>query len=69
MQCVTQTIIEKLEELVDSHGIKGVLAALEEVCRLKADHLSSFWQDYDVANEWDKNAKRIAMVCRHVHCN
>lgn len=50
---------DELESLVDSHGLSGVLQALEEVCYAKAEHLRGNWQDEASAKSWEKAAKAI----------
>lgn len=35
---------DRLELLVDGHGLANVLRALAEVCYLKADHIAANWQ-------------------------
>lgn len=50
---------ETLEWLVDRDGLAGVLEALQGVCRDKADHLRSAWQDMGGAALWERAARRI----------
>jgi hypothetical protein len=54
--------IDKLEALVDVHGLDGVLVLLAEVCDLKAEHLRANWQDETSASVWDNYAHRIARL-------
>jgi hypothetical protein len=46
----------RLEGLVDESGLAAVLAALAALCRAKADHAASAWQDHELAREWRKAA-------------
>jgi hypothetical protein len=43
-----------LEGLVDEVGLASLLGSLAEVCRAKADHVASAWQDYELARQWRK---------------
>lgn len=58
MQCVTQTIIEKLEDMVASHGLQGVLTALESVCVLKGVQTESLRE----LAYWRRSAKQMHLV-------
>jgi hypothetical protein len=51
-------IIENLESMVDSEGLSGIIGDLAEICYLKAEHISSNWQDEVSAKTWI-NAARI----------
>lgn len=48
---------EKLEEMIDRHGLKAVLNALGSVCHDKADHVQSNWQDRGLASAWQRAGK------------
>lgn len=41
-----------LEQLVDEHGLTEIVAALQNVCAEKGEHLQSNWQDQGAAREW-----------------
>lgn len=43
---------EQLEALVDQFGLFAVLDNLSDVCGLKVEHVTSNWQDADLAKEW-----------------
>lgn len=51
-----------VEELVDGTTLDAVLAALEETCYLKAEHLASNWQDRRTARMWHRTGKRLEQV-------
>ena len=51
--------INELESLVDDVGFATVLESLAEVASLKAEHLSSNWQDYPAAKEYERRAKLL----------
>lgn len=58
-------IIPALETMVDNHGMIHVLTALETICREKAKHTRTNWQDTDTAHAWDVDANglyRLAVV-------
>jgi hypothetical protein len=56
----------ELEILVDSYGVKAVLEALAQVCREKADHIRTNWQDQATAEVWEQNADRIDVAAMKV---
>lgn len=56
---ITHDVEDRLERLVDDHGLAAILASLVEVCRAKAVHLESNWQDEQSASVWTVTAKRI----------
>jgi hypothetical protein len=47
---------ETLEQYIDMHGLDFVLAGLASVCREKAEHLRSNWQDERSAKQWERKA-------------
>ncbi len=53
------TMQEQLEQLIDSESLSAVAAAIAAVCREKAEHLRSDWQDYIAAQAWDRAAKHF----------
>ena len=57
MKVVSMT--NKLETLVDTVGLQGVLAGLATVCRLKGQHLLEAWQDEAMAEQWYATAEQI----------
>jgi hypothetical protein len=57
---------EQVEALVDGTTLDAVLAALEETCLLKAEHLAVNWQDRRTALAWKRAARlleRARMRC------
>ena len=53
---------EELELMVDRYSVAEVLQALAQVCREKADHIRSNWQDQTTARSWDAAAVRLDKV-------
>lgn len=51
-----------LEDLIDKTRLGLVLDALAAVCRDKAEHLSTNWQDDTAAKEWNRAADEVAGV-------
>lgn len=51
-----------LEILIDQHSLAGVLDAVAVICREKADHIRTEWQDPNTAREWDLAASRIDLT-------
>ena len=58
----TRALADKLEALVDETSIDAVLEALEIVCREKAGHLQSNWQDNTSAFAWEQIANALQNV-------
>jgi hypothetical protein len=55
-----------LEAMVDRVGLANVLYALSHICREKAEHLRSNWQDAVSAKYWDADARKLESVARQV---
>lgn len=52
-------MIEDLERLIDRDGLRPVLAAIAEICYLKAAHLAENWQDTTTAKVWTQTGQRL----------
>lgn len=52
-----------LERLLDEMGAEGVARALAEICREKADHLRTNWQDEEAARGWESDANQFDGLC------
>jgi hypothetical protein len=65
---VASMLEDSLESLVDGQddGLQGVLDALALVCRAKAEHLESNWQDKAAAKWWTSAAKKIERIANTV---
>ena len=55
----SQALKDAIETLIDENRLSVVLDAIAEVCREKADHIRTNWQNVPTAREWDRTAKRI----------
>lgn len=52
---VSITDRDRLEsDFLDKYDLAGVLDALSIICSDKADHASEAWQDYTLANLWNR---------------
>lgn len=51
---LTQTECDKLESLIDSHGLAAVLDAMAQIAFEKAEHIVSSYADATTARHWDK---------------
>lgn len=49
----------QLEEMVDSEGLSGILFALAEITREKAQHIRESYSDYSLARMWEKDGNKI----------
>ncbi len=50
---------EKLEALIDAHGLYNVVETLSTICSEKAEHIETNWQDGKLARQWDYAAKSL----------
>jgi len=50
---------DELEAMVDQIGLDGVLYALANIARLKADHVRENWQDEELARSWQRDAATV----------
>lgn len=57
-----EQIQEGLERLLDGSDLDTVVDQLAQICRLKADHVQSNWQDEPLAKEWLKAANAIEKI-------
>jgi hypothetical protein len=49
---LNQSELNTLEALIDAAGIEAVLQGLSEICGLKADHITHYWQGTNLAKRW-----------------
>jgi hypothetical protein len=54
-----------LEGFIDAFGLQNVLNGLACICSAKADHIEGSWQDYALANAWEKAAVHIMNAADH----
>ncbi len=57
---------QAIEGMVDAMGVSNTLDALQLVCRAKADHLRSNWQDDPAGDEWDIMGSRIELLAEDI---
>jgi hypothetical protein len=55
-----------LESLVDSHGLCAVLECLADICKEKAEHLRTNWQDAGQARLWDNSGDLVQRTAEEV---
>lgn len=53
---------EQLESMVDTKGLQHILDTLVDICREKAEHLRSNWQDTTAADDWENAANDLDRV-------
>lgn len=56
-----------LESIVDHIGLAKTLDLLASLCRDKAEHLRSNWQDDTAARVWEKAARHVEASWDKVH--
>lgn len=59
-------IEDRLESLIDAHGLKHILDSIATVCGGKAEHLESNWQDNIAAKAWDRAGFLISAVADRI---
>lgn len=47
---------QQLERLIDLTSLRGVVEALHDICREKAQHIYANWQDEALGKDWDRAA-------------
>jgi hypothetical protein len=52
-------LTDQLESLIDTHTASTIIKAIVEVCRLKAAHVNTYWQDSALAGEWESLADAL----------
>lgn len=57
---MTQNEVMTLENMIDAHGVHGVLTALAGICCEKSYNMESEWQDYALATHWRRRANNVA---------
>lgn len=50
---------DRIEQLLDTHGIRPFLEMLSVVCSEKAEHVAANWQDPRTAKLWQRWAERF----------
>lgn len=54
--------IEALEGIIDRNSPSSVLNEMANICFEKAQHTRENWQDYPLANQWEKTGQKIARI-------
>lgn len=57
-----QDDLEVIERIIDRVGLHDTLALMAEICREKASHIDTNWQDTRLAQKWDRAADAIDKV-------
>lgn len=57
-----QDKLETLERMIDARSVAAVLAIVADVCQEKAQHIRENWQDEELAQAWERAARRVE-VC------
>jgi hypothetical protein len=53
----------ELEKLVDTHGLRAVLASLADMCEGKAEHIrANDWRDRKLAWPWVRASRKLSTV-------
>lgn len=50
---------DRIEALIDRHGVRALLETVADICRLKGHHIREAWQDDALANRWIRAAEAI----------
>lgn len=55
----TRSDSDILEDVMDKHGLAATVAMLAEICRFKAEHVATNWQDASTAKQWMNHAATL----------
>lgn len=50
---------ETLESIIDKQGLTNTMRDIEQICYEKAEHVRANWQDYTLAQQWERAGKRL----------
>ena len=53
------TFKETLEAYIDANSVGDTLTVLADICREKAAHIQSAWQDEETAKVWIRQARAL----------
>jgi len=59
---VNRSELAKVEDLIDRHGVDGLIDAIIDICYEKEMHVRENWQDHRLANSWQKVASILEKV-------
>jgi hypothetical protein len=62
---LTKQELHNLESLIDGAGIENVLIAISEICGMKAEHISEYWQDAHLAKRWATMSGAVGCIVPH----
>jgi hypothetical protein len=48
-----------LEDMIDKNGLRTIASLLIDICREKAEHIETNWQDKTTAKPWARAAKEF----------
>jgi hypothetical protein len=54
-----QYVEDVVEPVIDRLGLNDTIQGIAEICRGKAEHLRTNWQDATSARLWDRAASRL----------
>jgi hypothetical protein len=54
-------------EHVDADGLSATVSTLAKICREKAEHLRTNWQDETAARLWDKDADVLESITSRLY--
>ncbi len=61
----TLDLDQRLEYLIDKHGLSKTIATLVTICQEKAEHLESNWQEPTLAKQWTRAATVLDKTTRN----
>lgn len=62
-----QQLIDSLEQMIDEVGLEGLLDIIGLVCSEKADHIEQSYNDFGLAESWNRRAAALIYAIDLVH--
>lgn len=56
---MTRDEVEKIERLIDNHGVMDVVHAVATICQDKSDYFSRNWREIEMAQAWAKVGRSL----------
>lgn len=51
---------DQIEGYIDRQSLSVLLSLVEEICREKAEHVLTNWQDKAMSKAWEHNARTVS---------
>lgn len=64
---MTEAENQAIEDMIDKHGMLEIIETIANIAHLKAEHITTNWQDNELAQRWKNvgaSLMQSAGVCR-----